>query len=487
MVMAGRYASASECWMEMEVEIMKLRTLLIACLLLLSMACLTHAFYFPSATYMPFDRLIANVEAYVRDHPKDPQGYYTLARMHYFAFVDQMPYVPMDYYASVIPPRVAEEWQISRDRLLIDLRHVQATQMVLDEWKYATEADVPPDRRKEFQTAVQNKERELTDQGWKPERLDTRQVLTHAGAAVDNFERALDLDPENGLSYLGLASLYEQYSSYVADVNITDHPPQLAHVTLVETRVMYYLAFRFSAEEDLKSDHVLVLWGMETLASYEAGTAYLRLAKKDPSIADANSVAQVETDLERLREHVSIGITPMIFSTQRHESVVDLLAPQTRVSFDLDGTGRKAQWPWVKPTTGLLVWDPFNKGEITSGRQLFGTATWWLLFANGYAALDTLDDNRDGSLSGRELKGIGVWFDKNADGRSEPGEVQPVTDFGVQAIRTRSTGSDHGMLMNPNGIILKDGTVVPTYDWVVSPIKPMPQTTGGKRSSHAGR
>ena len=140
------------------------------------------------------------------------------------------------------------------------------------------------------------------------------------------------------------------------------------------------------------------------------------------------------------------------------------------MTFDLDGTGRKAQWPWIKPSTGLLVWDPQNKGEITSGRQLFGTATWWLLFPNGYAALDALDDNRDGSLSGAELRGIGVWFDKNANGRSDPGEVQPVTDFGVQAIRTRSTGSDHGMPMNAQGIVLKNGAVVPTYDWVVSPV-----------------
>ncbi len=469
---------------------MKLRTLLLACLFLLSMACLTHAYYFPAATYVPFDRLIANMEAYIRDHPNDPQGYYTVARMHYFAFVDQMPCVPMDPL-GMSPPRVAEEWQIYRERLLLDLLRAQAQQMVLDEWGYATEGDVPADRREEFQTAVQDKERELIDQGWEPERLDTPQVLAHAGAAVDNFERALDLEPENGLFYLGLASLYEQYSSYAADANIIDHPPQLAHVTIFETRVMYYLAYRFSIEEDLKRDHIVVLWGMDPLVnsqadaavewptrlvSREAGAAYLRLAKEEPSIADRNAVAQVETNLEKLGEIPRVKlITPIIFSTQKHESVLELLAPDTHVAFDLDGTGRNTRWPWIKPTTGLLVWDPFNKGEITSGRQLFGTATWWLLFANGYFALDTLDDNRDGSLSGRELRGISVWFDKNANGRSEPAEVQPVTEFGVQAIRTRSTGSNHGMLMNANGIVLKDGAVVPTYDWVVSPIKPTPR------------
>jgi hypothetical protein len=29
--------------------------------------------------------------------------------------------------------------------------------------------------------------------------------------------------------------------------------------------------------------------------------------------------------------------------------------------------------------------------------------------------------------------------------------------------------------MNAGGIVLKDDAVVPTYDWVVSPIKPAPQ------------
>ena len=49
-----------------------------------------------------------------------------------------------------------------------------------------------------------------------------------------------------------------------------------------------------------------------------------------------------------------------------------------------------------------------------------------------------------------------------------------MTDFEVQAIRTRSTGSDHGMPMNAQGITLKNGTVVPTYDWLVSPVTRTP-------------
>ncbi len=451
---------------------MKRRTLFAICLAVLSMAGLVQAIAFPAPWYVPFDRLIANTEAFIKDHPNDPQGYYTLARMHYFAFVNQAPFVPTRN-AQSSPPDVAADWQVRAEGLLSDLRRAQAEQIVLKAWGYDTTSDIPEEKRAEFQRAVSEKDQELADQGWKPELLNTETILTHAAAAVDNFERALDLDPENGLIYLGLASLYEQYSSWGADANIADQPRQLAYVTTLQTRLTYYLAYRFSIEEARRWEY-LPLWGLRTSVAYEAGVAYVRLAEKEPPIADTNSVARVKADLAKLEKLPTGPITPIVFSTQEHESVLDLLAPDTHVTFDLDGTGRRAQWPWIKPNTGLLVWDPQNKGEITSGRQLFGTATWWLLFPNGYAALDALDDNRDGSLSDAELKGIGVWFDKNANGRSDPGEVQPVADFGVQAIRTRSTGSDHGMPMNAQGVVLKNGTTVPTYDWVVSPIRQTP-------------
>jgi hypothetical protein len=277
-----------------------------------------------------------------------------------------------------------------------------------------------------------------------------------------------------------LASLYEQYSAYTAAAKITDHPRQLACVTVPRIRVLYYLAYRFAAEEDRKSKY-MPTWGPREFVSHEAGTAYLRLAAKEPALADSNSIAAIKADLAKFEKLPGVDMTPIVFSTQKHVSVLDLLDSDTQVTFDLDGTGRKMQWPWVKPSTGLLVWDPQNRGGITSGRQLFGSVTWWLFFPNGYAALDALDDNRDGPLTGPELEGIGVWFDRNSNGRSEPGEVQPVTSFGVEAIRTRSTGFDHGMPMNAQGIVLKKGTVVPTYDWMAAPVNSNPNGTSETR------
>ena len=39
-------------------------------------------------------------------------------------------------------------------------------------------------------------------------------------------------------------------------------------------------------------------------------------------------------------------------------------------------------------------------------------------------SLALLDTNHDGKLSGKELDALALWFDKNRDGVSQPGEVK---------------------------------------------------------------
>jgi hypothetical protein len=124
----------------------------------------------------------------------------------------------------------------------------------------------------------------------------------------------------------------------------------------------------------------------------------------------------------------------------------------------------------VKPGTAILVWDPKATGRIESGRQLFGSVTWWIFWRDGYAALDALDDDRDGWLSGEELKGLAVWVDRNGNGVSDAGEVMSVESLGVEGISARWTGRDGASPMNRFGIRLNDGSVVGSWDWVVEPV-----------------
>ena len=157
-------------------------------------------------------------------------------------------------------------------------------------------------------------------------------------------------------------------------------------------------------------------------------------------------------------------------SQTRPVSLEDLLAPETTVTFDLDGTGRDQAWPWVSEETAILVWDPEESGEITSGRQLFGSVSWWLFFDDGYRALDALDDNRDGELAGDELPGLAIWTDANSNGISDPGEVVPIAKTGIEAISCRQTDTELGMPANYSGLRMTDGRVLPTYDWVAEEV-----------------
>jgi hypothetical protein len=121
----------------------------------------------------------------------------------------------------------------------------------------------------------------------------------------------------------------------------------------------------------------------------------------------------------------------------------------------------------VKPGAGILVWDPERTGRITSGRQLFGSATWWIAWDDGFEPLAALDDDGDGLLSGDELDGISVWTDRDGDAVSDPGEVVPAREAGIAALVVRGVTTLEGVPAHPRGIVMRDGSTRPAYDWTV--------------------
>jgi hypothetical protein len=207
--------------------------------------------------------------------------------------------------------------------------------------------------------------------------------------------------------------------------------------------------------------------------SYEAGRAFIRLAKHDEitlTNEDDDRLSEVKAGIAKL-EKIPFGvISPIVFSFIPTTRLNVLLDPQKVVTFNLRGFGSKERWPWVKPTTGFLVWDPLRQGNITSGQQMFGSYTFQIFWRNGYEALRALDDNEDGVLSGAELDGISAWFDANSDGRCTANEVTPVTELSVTSIAVQVTGSDGISPMNSAGITLRDGSTLPTWDWMAQPV-----------------
>lgn len=418
--------------------------------------------------YVPVDRLIANTEAFLNEHPKDAGARYTLARIHYLAFVNKANFVGVT--KDAVPPRVAPDWLLGD--FSYHARREHARQLVLNEYGYRSMSDVPRAKRSDFWKSTRLRGQQLREDKWQPKKLPEEVFLSHASQATVNFKEAMKLDPKNGLYRLGLASLYEQYLDYAETSDRAKHSAELARITRQEAIALYLDAYTLSIKADLKLKNIPIS-GLVSLVGHEAGRAYVRLMRENGDLSKdkGQQVDKVEKDVAELTRLPPGPITPIIFSYEAHSTLDDLLAANTAVSFDLDGNGTAELWPWVKPTTGILVWDPGKEGKIVSGRQLFGNATWWILFRDGYAALDVLDDNRDAWLTHAELDGVAVWFDTNSNGESDDGEVTAIEQLGVRGISTKCRRSPDGILFNARGIELPNGEVTATYDWVARPIE----------------
>ena len=431
---------------------------------------------FPVPQLVPVDRLIKNTTAFTKENPANAHGYYVLARIHYLAFANKASLVAGT--DSVSPPLVHPDWLWPDFPGLV--RHHHAIKLTLKEFGYASYQDVSEKERSRFEKLMYEKRRQLGKEGWEYEKLNDQELVNHASVAVRNFKKAIELDAENGLYHLGLASLLEQYVQFLKEIEINMVPEEFRSIILERAEEIYYIAYKLSIKKDLKRERKS-LAGLEGLIGYEAGKAYIRLSELDKSTYEQKKkkILMVKENLGKLDELPNGPITPIVFSFEKHSIWSDLLSPDLHVRFDLDGDGVVELWPWVKPTTGILVWDPDGKGIITSGRQLFGSVSWWLFFADGYQALDALDDNRDGVLTGHELTGISVWFDRNSNGNSDPGEVVPIQTIDIVQLVTESSSQDHGLPMNISGLRLTDGYIFPTYDWIASPVESLPQLSQG--------
>jgi hypothetical protein len=381
---------------------------------------------------VPVERLIANTTAYIKENPSDPKGPYTLARIHYLAFAT----------------RSAELNQYPAGRGLGRI-----------------------------------------DPAEKPKKAGSTeaQLRAHLNEAIENYRKAIQMDARNELFHLGLASVSAAAldagfklgpipgSTETAPPKNGDYKPLWREQAIAE----YLQAYQLSIKDDL--ENAAELGEVRSLVSYEAGHQYVDLVKaRGIKDSERKTLAGIRESLETFgktkekRSRIPRNlITPIIFSLNAAAPLEELLDSGRTVSFDLDGTRRPQRYTWVRPDTGILVWDPHNSGKITSGHQLFGSVTFQMFWTDGYRALDTLDDNRDGKLRGSELAGLSVWFDRNQNGISERGEVIPIEGT-VAAISARATSAVGISLANEAGIELNDGRILPTYDWTTAPLQDNP-------------
>jgi len=457
-------------------------------------------------TGMPVERLVKNLSAHLEENPNDDEAHYLLGRVYGYSFLfssgevgvfqhrnsraGDLPNVAPEFLQDWLRPKEDEETpHPSAEELLQRLR------LAIEHHRRAIDLD-PTHARYHLGLAY------LLDRGshlasyvdWLPGMQDGEgEDGAVAGDAPDdvmaNVRKALQgliwqggEDRQKALDSLRTVLRERRPNAvtlilgYRADANVRRQQSVAGLLEEEWKRAALepaYAAFERAINEDLQIKRE-PLRGLMALASYEAGKMYLRLVDELGIADDADAAKRVE----RIKEGISRleakpennAITPIVFSVDDHRSLDQLLAPETHVDFDLDGDGEVETWPWVRPDTAILVWDPDRTGEISSGRQLFGSVTWWLLFSDGYRAMDVLDDDRNGWLEGRELRGLALWFDRNSNGASDPGEVEPIENTPVEALATRPTTQSRSAPANPAGLRLTDGRTLPTYDWVTSPV-----------------
>lgn len=420
----------------------------------------------------PVARLLRNAQAYVLEHPDDASGHYVLGRIHYLAWSTKAGFVPAyqtgtddGSEAPAIPPNELLYFSPDQARQSEAIRRALET-VGAEDMAGVTDHDV-------FWETVQAFQLKLTDQDWAPDELRVSQLDAHAEQAFAAFTQAITRAPDDGLYWLSRASLTQQYADRGAErglsptslLPVTDDPELLSAAWKMYALDLYTHAFDRAAEADATREHQPVR-GLQSLVSYEAAGACLELLPALGLTDDPRLTTMA--DHRKTIEALPMGpITPIVFNLNSNRDVNHWIDSNARVPFDLDGTGRTQAWTWPTADTHLLCWDPKQSGTITSGRQLFGSVTWWLMPENGYRALDLLDDDRDGSLTGAELDGLSGWRDANQNGVSEPGEVQTVQSLGITRIASRVTSqTSEGWPMNLRGVDTVDGCSLPSVDWI---------------------
>jgi len=455
--------------------------------------------HFALPTAWPVERMVANLERTASENPDDAQAHYELGRIHSLAFTLEANELGI-WMSEPLRPLGGHEqrWHYGRD-------------------KKPGDTPSPETLHRHVVQGITHLQRALE---LAPERaeihLSLAHLVEHAAHLADDFDtqvlfrlpqirlrREVGEAIQRNIEALGsdkkstrrramrelqsreqflpaLERLHREVSS--SNRHRSEGARELLRRFWIEQAIYQYrLATDLSLPVDLQRESLPMAYldgnRLGRLASYEAGRAWIRLVEERDPVDDKERQTLVATKaaLKKLEDLPPPNmITPLVVSFTPHTKLADLLLPEHRVLFDLDGNGVEEAWPWVRPEAAFVVWDPEHAGQVHDARQMFGTASAQLLFGDGYRALAALDDDGDGWVGENELEGISLWFDRDSDGLSDPGELSPARELGIEALATSASATEGPSLVSPCGVRLEDGRVVASYDWVTAPAREWP-------------
>ena len=345
--------------------------------------------------------------------------------------------VPVDRVIANLEKLAANEPRVAQHRINLARAHVIA---------YALKSGtIQVGRGGEAQGPAADPLRENVQPVVKPttDPVKVKEAKSHLARALEWYEQAIAIDPANALARLGYGWALEQSGA--------------AAKAIAAYRVAIDLAWK-----DEQRTTTVRLYGWQSITE-EASRHLLPLL--DP-VKDEKEIATVRSRVADLRR-MPRAITPIVIPLRDGATALDLADDSAAVSFDADGTGLQRRWTWITKDAGWLVFDPRGRGEIRSALQMFGNVTFWLFWSNGYDAMRSLDDDFDGRLKGKELTGLAIWRDANANGVSERGEVKPLADWAIvelsYAYSFDETHPDE-IPFAPAGVTFKNGVTRPTFD-----------------------
>ena len=309
--------------------------------------------------------------------------------------------VPVDRVIANLEKLAANEPRVAQHRINLARAHVIA---------YALKSGtIQVGRGREAQGPAADPLRENVQPVVKPttDPVKVKEAKSHLARALERYEQAIAIDPANALARLGYGWALEQSGA--------------AAKAIAAYRVAIDLAWK-----DEQRTTTVRLYGWQSITE-EASRHLIPLL--DP-VKDEKEIATVRSRVADLRR-MPRAITPIVIPLRDGATALDLADDSASVSFDADGTGLQRRWTWITKDAGWLVFDPRGRGEIRSALQMFGNVTFWLFWSNGYDAMRSLDDDFDGRLKGKELTGLAIWRDANANGVSERGEVKPLADWAI--------------------------------------------------------